>query len=366
MRLIDRYLFRELLSPFLLGISLLTFLMVIYQLLRLTEWVMDKGVGVLIVADLFVKQLPSFFLLTIPMAAAFAAILALNRLSFDNELMTLNASGIPFLRILRPLCLFAFFASGLTLVMGTLSQQYGAASFKSTAIKLLKEKVGVGIDAGQFTEILPGLMIYTESMPSSSEMNRVFIYDGRPTQQAQIIVAQKGILINNDPQNETSDRFFGLRLFDGLLHTHHQERDRLILFGSYSLKIRPPVPDEPANNTYAPPATLTPRRQLAFYKKYAFSFASFLFCFMGVPFGLLSGKTGRLSAFVGGLGLILFYYALTMIGDYLMSAKTISSLIAAWFPNLVLLPITLALLIPCIHEANMSVKWSLLSSRGEE
>ena len=86
---------------------------------------------------------------------------------------------------------------------------------------------------------------------------------------------------------------------------------------------------------------------------------------MGVPFGLLSGKTGRLSAFVGGLGLILLYYALTMIGDYLMSGKTISPLTAAWLPNLILVPITLSLLVPCIHEANMSVKWSLLSGRGE-
>ncbi len=373
-RLIDRYLFREILSPFLMGIFLLTFLMVTHQLLQLTEWVMDKGVALLTVADLFLKLLPSFFVLTIPMAAAFAAILSFNRLAFDHELTALNASGIPFFRLLRPVFFFSVITFGLTFLMGTLSAQMEVSSFKSIAIKMLKEKVGVALDAGRFSEILPGLMIYTESMPGGTQMNRVFIYDGRSAE-PQIISAKTGFLINNRAESregnskgvnkEAGVTTLGIRLQDGMLHTQNQERDRLITFGSYSLQVRTPsptgggepsgitgvvTPDGPAN-TIVDPQTL-----LSFYKKYSLAYASFLFCFLGIPFGLYSGKTGRLGAFSGCLGLILCYYLLNMAGDYLFSSQGISPLLAALLPNLVLTPITILLLVFCTNSASVTPK----------
>ncbi len=338
-RLLDRYLFRELCSPFLLGTLMLTLLMLLYQLLRLTEWVMDKGIHLGTVVELFLKLLPSFFLLTLPMAVAFAAIIAFNRLSFDNELIAIQASGVGFFRLLQPVFAFAVVTGGATLLMGVLAHQWGASSIKSVAIRMLKEKIGVGLDAGRFTEILPGLMIYTESKPTPTEMSHVFIYDGRSAAHPRIIAAKKGVLINQQEQENGS---VGIELAEGVMHADNRNGDHLMTFGTYSLKMRPPRDDNGIPTSRG--SSTRPAEAIAFHKKYALAAAAFLFAFMGVPLGLLSGKAGRLGAIALGIGLILLYYALNTVGDALALSSGVAPWMAAWIPNLVLTPITLILL----------------------
>jgi len=329
---IDRYLFREMLSPFLLGVLILTFLMLFYQLSRLTEWVMDKGVSLVIVANLFLTLLPSFFLITIPMAAAFAVIIAFNRLTFDNELMALSALGVGFFRLLRSVFAFSMFTALFTLWMGSLSHPGGAFSIKSGAVRLLKETVGIGLDAGRFTEILPGLMIYAELIPVPSEMRRVFIYDGRLIQHPRVIAAQKGFFTNSKEGEAAS---VGIMLQNGILHSDNQQGDNLMAFGSYALNIQS---QENGGNTLTASV-----RDTGFHKKYALAFATILFSFMGAPLGMISGKAGRLGSIAFGILLILLYYALTVVGDAFALKNQVSPWRSAWLPNLVLTPIAMTL-----------------------
>ena len=293
---------------------------------------MDKGVGLWTVIDLFLKLLPSFFLLTIPMATAFSVIIAFNRLTFDNELIALKALGIGFFRILQPVFAFSLMAAVFTLWMGTLSAQWGGASIKSVAVRMLKEKIGVGLDAGRFTEIVPGLMIYAESIPAPSEMQRVFIYDGRLPQHPRVISAEKGFLINS---KEGGDSTVGIRLQNGILHSDNRQGDHLMTFGAYALNLRFRSDGEnPLTSVSGAPS----------HKKYSMAFATILFSFIGVPLGMIAGKAGRMGGVALGVLLILIYYSLTVAGDALAMANRITPFVAAWLPNLVLTPIAIALI----------------------
>ena len=332
-RLLERYIFKEILSPFLLGVLLLTFLLLLNQLLRLTEWVADKGISVLTVADIFVKLLPSFFLLTIPMATIFASILAFNRLSSDHEMTALSASGIGLSRILRPVFVFAVMAGLLTLLMGNLSLHWGSGSFKAIAVKMLKEKIGVGLETARFTEIFPGLMIYSESITDGTKMYRVFIYDGRSGERPpHVIVAKNGFLMNSADVVE-------LELQDGAIYTHNKDIDQRISFGTYSLKLRQPEATPPVPKDENDPNK--PQLQKAVQRKNALAYAAFLFCFLGVPLGMRSGKGGRLWPFVMGIAMILFYYSLYNVGDYFFPPNGGKPALAVWVPNFVLTPITI-------------------------
>jgi lipopolysaccharide export system permease protein len=83
-KIIFRYLLGELVTPFVLGICVFTFIFLMNRILKLTEMVVNKGIGLSLVLKLLVYTLPSFLVITIPMAVLLAAISALGRLSTDG------------------------------------------------------------------------------------------------------------------------------------------------------------------------------------------------------------------------------------------------------------------------------------------
>ena len=80
---LDRYIVRELVSPFALGVTLFTFFLVLDRIYNLTELVITKGVPFHLVLQLLVFMLPSFLAHTLPMALLVAVLLAGGRLAGD-------------------------------------------------------------------------------------------------------------------------------------------------------------------------------------------------------------------------------------------------------------------------------------------
>jgi lipopolysaccharide export system permease protein len=97
--ILDRYIFRELLSPFCISLAALCFVMLTKELLRLVELLVTKGIGFLSVLKVFAHLLPSFLVLTLPIAGIIATITAFGRLSLDKELVAMRAAGFSLLRL---------------------------------------------------------------------------------------------------------------------------------------------------------------------------------------------------------------------------------------------------------------------------
>ncbi|HLG21404.1 MAG TPA: LPS export ABC transporter permease LptF [Candidatus Manganitrophaceae bacterium] len=354
LKIIDRYILKELAAPFLLGIFILTFLILTHQLLRMMELVIDKGVGLLSVGQIFLLLLPSFFLVTIPTATLLASVMTFNRLSSDNEIIALKSAGVGFYRLMRPVFLFATAAALLTLYMAMIAQPWGGSSFKSLSMRILMKRAGVGLEEGRFNETFPNMMIYVESMPTFTELEGIFIYDLRKPENPLLIAARKGFLIS-DPDTKKVE----LRLMDGSLHRRGKEISdyQRMTFASYDLKID--FSAALSNSTLENPSYQELREKIRasggedtrslrllseFYKNYSFPLASFLFGLIGVPLGIISGRTGRLGAFTVGIGVITLYYLLITLGDYLISRRLTPPFAAAWLPSLALIPLSVYLL----------------------
>lgn len=362
-RILDRYILKELLIPFFFGIFILTFLILIHQLLRLMELVIDKGVDLLSVGQIFLTLLPSFFLLTIPMAVLMSSVMTFNRLSNDNEITALKSAGVGFYRYLRPVLFFSVAAALVTLFMGMIAQPWGGGSFKSLAMKILKKRASVGIEEGKFNGTFSDIMIYVESMPTFTEMEGVFIYDVRDQNAPKIIVAKKGILLN-DPGTGAIE----FHLLNGSLHAQRKEGAdyQHVVFATYDLRLdlgsvlqggntnlETPTYREIKKNVEASGGKdLRALRLLSeFYKNFSFSLASLVFGLVGVPLGIISGRTGRLGGFTVGIGLITLYYLLNTLGDYLITIRFATPFLAVWVPHLALIPLTLYLMRAMARES---------------
>jgi lipopolysaccharide export system permease protein len=107
-RTLYRYLIKELLPSFLLGLMGFTFILLTGRILQLTELFVNKGVPLGYILRLLYFLLPSFLVLTIPMATLLSVLLAFNRLSSDNEITALKASGVSLYQMIPPVLVFAF------------------------------------------------------------------------------------------------------------------------------------------------------------------------------------------------------------------------------------------------------------------
>ncbi len=106
-KIIDRYIIKELIPPFLLGLLLFTFVLLLNRIFKLTELIVTKGVPFTEVLRLVSYIMPSFLTLTIPMSLLLGALVAFGRLSTDSELVALKATGFSLYRLMAPVIALA-------------------------------------------------------------------------------------------------------------------------------------------------------------------------------------------------------------------------------------------------------------------
>ena len=117
MRILDRYIVREVFRHALLGLVVFTFVFFVPQLVRLMElFVRHSGSGAQ-VFKLFLCIFPAVFVFTVPMATLVGVLLGLGRMSADSEIIALTALGIGRRRILLPVGVLALAGAVVTLTM---------------------------------------------------------------------------------------------------------------------------------------------------------------------------------------------------------------------------------------------------------
>src|ERR1700682_5284162 len=117
MRLIDRYIFREIISYALLGLAVFAFVFFVPQLVRLMDLVVRHSAGASTIALLFACTLPAVFTFTVPMGVLVGVLIGFGRLFAGSALGALQALGFDRRRLLVPVGGLALLTTLLTLLM---------------------------------------------------------------------------------------------------------------------------------------------------------------------------------------------------------------------------------------------------------
>ena len=112
LKVLDRYILKELLGPFFFGLGAFTILFfAVESLIGVARMMSETDIPFLLVLEYLVCRLPQVMMFTLPMATLLSCLLTFGRLSGESELTALRASGISFLRIAAPALAFFFFLS---------------------------------------------------------------------------------------------------------------------------------------------------------------------------------------------------------------------------------------------------------------
>lgn len=406
MSVLDRYVIRELISPFLFGGALFTFFLVIDRIYQLTELVITKGVPFHLVVQLLIFMLPSFLAHTLPMALLVAVLLAGGRLAGDLEIIAFKAAGVSTLRLFRPVLAAALvvmaFTAAITLVINPIANQ----EFQRQLFKILQARATSGLAERVFNPTFGDVIIYVEEVSASQVALRgLLVSDERDNKISRIITAREGRLLTDE-----ENRRITLRLINGavseadvlpaapavpttnlkvmrppLSGAASADRYRLTNFSIYDMSLSVDSPLKSAAKNEKPEKDLTLSELQAriaqlktdryaqapyvveWHKRFAFPLAALVFALVAFPLAVRSHRGGRSIALVGSLVILVAYYVvLTSLEGPALRVR-VPAWIAIWAPNIIFTVIGAVLLAVTSREWRMPslrVLWRLMAAAG--
>jgi lipopolysaccharide export system permease protein len=363
-RIITRYIIREIAIPFALGLAVFTLLLLIARILRLVELVVNRGVPFVEVVKVFSYILPAFLEVTVPMALLLAVLVALGRLSSDREVVALKAAGVSLTRIAWPVAVFAGVTYVVALSLSLYARPWGNRLLRTGLYEIAKQRAAAGIKPKVFNDDFAGLVIYVDDIePPGNSLNGVLISDTRGTRgvpeattgQKSTIIATAGMLVTDE-----SKRALTLQLRNGSVHSfdradrsYHRTDFRtyeitLDVDAALAAATRERDPSEMSLAELRGPATSgSPdlfARQVELQRRFAIPFACLAFAAVAVPLGLRPSNSVRSRGFMLSLALILLYYLALTLGQSLAERGLTPTIPAVWLPNVLLVALAGVLL----------------------
>src|SRR5215212_3103724 len=216
LRILDRYLVREIAVPLALGLTVLTFILVLPPILVAGEQFISKGVEWSIVARAMATLLPQALSLTIPMAVLLGILVGFGRLSADREFVAMQACGVSLLRLLRPVLLIAAVGTAATAYEIIVALPNANQSYREIVYVLLASRVENNVKPRVFYEDFPNKIIYVRDIAQTGGWREVFLADTSRPGETTVYFAREG-QIRLDPQN----RIVQLELREVTSHTTH-------------------------------------------------------------------------------------------------------------------------------------------------
>ena len=368
---INRYIFKELWSPFLLGLFVLTFIFLLDQILKLAEMIINKGLGLGEVLLLIWYMLPSFLVLVIPSTVLLASLLCFGRLAADGEITALSASGVSFYQMLKPVVVFALMAYGITAYLAMETVPQTNMNFKRMVYNAARSAAAFEIQERVFIRELSQFVIYADQVSTSGDTLKGVLIADNSGSQPYLIIARSGKLITNPQRMNVI-----LQLEGGTIHQSlSPQRFRQIEFRHYELNIDPssmlgtkkPKVKEREMTFSQLRDTIKSRRQaggdyqsfeLEFHKRLALPLAALLVCFVGAPLGTRSRSASASAGLAWSLLIIFWYYIMLRTGETLGKNSGVPPMLAMWLPNMFLAAAGGYLVYKTGHNARIkSIDW---------
>ena len=210
MRLLPRYIVRELILPFIFALGIIVFILFINFFLRAVDRFLGKGLDLFTILEYLFLNLAWIVALAVPMAVLIATLMAFGRLSEDNEINALRSSGISFLTILQPALLFGSAVCLMLIFFNTLILPEMNFHARLLAGDIRKMRPGMDIEPGHFIDNIPDYsMIIRSKNGNLMEDVRIFSKESKEVQTS--IYSETGEL-------STLDDAIILTLYDGEIH----------------------------------------------------------------------------------------------------------------------------------------------------
>ena len=217
MRLLSRYLLRQLAAPFLFALAALTSLMLLSQIAKKFGALVGKGLPWTVIGEVFALSLPFIVAMTLPMAVLLAVLYAFSHLAADNEITAMRASGISVYQILAPVLAWGVFMSAFNFAFVDQVLPRSNARLRGLLIDIGRKKPTFELREQVINEVPPSQYFLRAGRidAATGRLKDITIYDVGGETSRRIIYADSGRMAYAEGQTDLS-----LRLYDGAIHQY--------------------------------------------------------------------------------------------------------------------------------------------------
>jgi LPS export ABC transporter permease LptF/LPS export ABC transporter permease LptG len=366
MRILDRYIVREVFRHAFLGLIVFTFVFFVPQLVRLTALlVRHTGSGAQI-AEVFLAIFPGVLAFTIPMAILIGVLLGLGRMSADSEIIALTALGIGRRRILLPVGVLAMTGALLTMVMTLWLGPLSLRTLRSLEAELNTSLLNFAVQPRVFEEHFPRMVLYVNDISASGTHWRgVFLAETGGENGSRLTLAENAIVIAAPKQGKLE-----LHLQGGSTHDFDRsdpDHYSVTAFGESDIPIEvnglAPTQAREVKNDERSVVELARDKganwreaRVELHRRFAFPAACFAFALIAVPIGAQPRRGGRAAGSLIAVLLIAAYYLVLILGTGMARQGNLLPGIGMWMANILLIAAGLALL-PRMEQFHNEIRW---------
>ena len=343
----DRYILKEIASPFALGLLVYTFTMMIDMIFYLSGTLISKEASVLTVINILLYMMPDFLSFTIPMSTLMGVLAGLSRMSTDSEIVAFRTMGVDNSRVLKPIMVFSvtawLFSSWLIMFLAPegsfrLNQLLDQIKIKRTVSEL---------KPGDFYADFEGYTLYFDDIdPKTNEWKDVFLYSRQRGERDTVILAKSGRYVQ-----EPGEKNSCIVLKDALVHSFEKKTPdksyELTHYNSLKEKIptRVAIKQTRKSRQLVLPELMKrmkkeprdPGLAIEFHRKFTLPFACLAMSFLALSLGISTKKGGKISGFVISLGVIFVYYVISLTTENMVCTGSLSPFIGMWCANIFLI-----------------------------
>jgi LPS export ABC transporter permease LptF/LPS export ABC transporter permease LptG len=348
-RILTRYILREVLTHAFLGGVLFTFVLFMKELGPLLELAVRNSTSSSAVVEIFLLMLPNMFTVTIPMAVLVGILLGLSRLAADSEITAMRASGVGVWRFVGIVAIVATVAWG----GGLLNTLYFAPKASAQLLKiedgLKNTQATYEIQPRVFYEDLKNVVLYVADVRAgtgAARWHQVFLADLTDPVSPKITTAEDATVASTDNQTLV------MRLRNGTQHQTASDKPdeyNVSTFAQTDLPLETTTaPDPHLGHSDAPVVAMSNRDLLdrarrpdgrwfliELHRRYAYPSACLVLMLVGVPLGISSKRGGKSAGFVLTILLVFIYYFLSNIGVALARQNKLPVFAGVWMANII-------------------------------
>jgi lipopolysaccharide export system permease protein len=360
-KIIDRYIARELLVTMGLALGLFTFVLLTQTILRFMDLIISKRVPIDVVARLFLYTLPTLFVTTTPLSLLLAVISTYGRLAADQELTALKSAGCSLYRLTLPALGIAVLAMLFTAFHTLYAVPYGHQAFRDLLFLLTRTRATVGIKERVFNDDFHGLILFANQIDEATGLMRgVFVVDTQDEENPRVITARRGHVVPDERQDTVL-----LELEQGATHTTPRDQSghyQVLSFQRMKLALSVGDPtaadmkEKQASKMFLSELSSAIRERnrqgdpalnlwVSLHQRFAKPTACIPLILVGTPLAIRVRRSGRGISLGLTFLVAMIYYLLTILADAMGDTGLIPPFWGGWLSNLLLGGVGLLLLI---------------------